>query len=212
MARVKVQNDALKRVVNGPADEMQIEHVALGKERLHRLAVQLEDALGIRQIRLPALGQADARAPVLEERTAQLVFQRLNVLADGRLGQIHPARGFRKAAIAANGDEGFELTELHGGFPSLPLIRISYYSAESGIKQAVLLCYTIYKGTKAIRKLRGVLVVSRPACPAGVGNGGGESALSLPPDAAPSLERDKRRGRPFRMREGFRSPEIEKRE
>lgn len=58
--------------------------------------------------------QAHALGDALEEGRAQLVFQREDVTAERRLGDVQPARGPAHVALFRHRDEGLEVRDAHG--------------------------------------------------------------------------------------------------
>lgn len=63
---------------------------------------------------LGALGIERRRSPrPIEQGRAELFFQRLNLLADGRSREIYQRRGAGKAAMIGDGEERLELPGVH---------------------------------------------------------------------------------------------------
>jgi hypothetical protein len=79
------------------------------------LVVQREQVVRVAQQALAVLGQALLAALLGKERMADLLFEPLHLLRDGRLRalQVHGRGG--KAAVADNGREGAQQFKVEGG-------------------------------------------------------------------------------------------------
>ena len=61
-----------------------------------------------------AVGQADPFGMAMQQREPQLPFQRLDLLAQGRLLQAEQCGGARHLAGLGDGDEIAEMSQIHG--------------------------------------------------------------------------------------------------
>ena len=73
----------------------------------------VEELLRERQELRPGPGQRDGLARPLEEVDAELRLERLDLLADGRLGDVDLLRGTAEMELAGDGHEVLELAEFH---------------------------------------------------------------------------------------------------
>ena len=81
-----------------------------------RALAQVDQPLGVVGQHPPGVGQHAAPARAVEQRPADLVLELLDRLADGRLGPVERLGGGREAALADDGEKGFELKEFHRVF------------------------------------------------------------------------------------------------
>lgn len=65
------------------------------------------------QERLARRQQTHAARRALEQPGAELIFEREDVTAERRLGEVEPARGAAHVALFGHRDEGLDLREAH---------------------------------------------------------------------------------------------------
>ena len=76
-----------------------------------RSSVSAEDATALGQVELAFRRQAEATRLAAEELHAELLLQRLDLPADGRLGEEQFRRGLGEAEVARGGVEAFQRIE-----------------------------------------------------------------------------------------------------
>lgn len=69
--------------------------------------------LGVVEQPLPCLGQFQFASSAVEKRCIQICFQRLHLFAHARLGKVDALSGPRDVEVGSNGDERFQMSELH---------------------------------------------------------------------------------------------------
>ena len=67
---------------------------------------------GVLRVEIAGLGEAHALARAVEELDAQLVLQRINLVADGGLREAQLLRRARKVQVAGHGQEAFQLCRI----------------------------------------------------------------------------------------------------
>ncbi len=82
------------------------------------LLAKIEHALGIVDEQLAGVGELAAAGAAGEERLAHPVFEAANGDADGGLGAEELLGGAGEAALASDGEEDVEFSEVHGVLPS----------------------------------------------------------------------------------------------
>ena len=65
------------------------------------------------QERLPCGEQAHAAGGAREEPGAQFLLEREDVAAEGRLGEVEPARGTAHMALFGHSDKGLKVRQAH---------------------------------------------------------------------------------------------------
>ena len=73
----------------------------------------IENPPGMGQQARAGIGQPDLPLASFQQGRTQLIFERGQSLADGRLGQVQCLRCFRERALVHNGDKGFEGIGIH---------------------------------------------------------------------------------------------------
>ena len=72
-----------------------------------------EDRAGLLQEEAPRLREPDAPPVPFEQRRAQLVLDRLDLLAERRLAHVQAARGPAEVELLGDGDEVAQLADVH---------------------------------------------------------------------------------------------------
>ena len=68
--------------------------------------------MGLAQEQFPGLGQLDGSSRPVQERSAQLAFQMLDLLRERRLGDAEALRGAPEVPLLGDGDEVAEVAQL----------------------------------------------------------------------------------------------------
>jgi hypothetical protein len=89
------------------------ERPALAGDALAQLVRLVEDAHGVGERRLAGARQTHAALATDEERLAQLLLERLDLVADGRLRQVQPLGGTGEVEGLGDHAKGTELRKLH---------------------------------------------------------------------------------------------------
>ena len=82
-------------------------------ERGLRILAEIDELLGVFLQNAASVGENAIARRTIEERLADLQFKFADGLADGRLGAKQFFGGARKAALAGDGEEDFELGKIH---------------------------------------------------------------------------------------------------
>jgi len=98
-------------------DETNIQHAAAGiRFLIHRVFDVLqfgEDGCGAGEQAAPGIGQHHAAGQAVEERLAQFLLQFLNLLAEGRLGNVAAFGGAAETSRFGNRHEISQLVNFH---------------------------------------------------------------------------------------------------
>ncbi len=99
------------------ADDFAADRARMAAQRLRAG----DDALGVGQELAPGRRQHHAARRPLEQRDAELVLQRLDLRADGRLADVQLLGGPRQLAEFGDRRKAAQLVELHGWARDLDL-------------------------------------------------------------------------------------------
>ena len=102
-----------------------------------------ERAFGVGQQRLAVAREREPVRGPREQRHAERLLQMLDLQADGGLGQVKLHRGTREIALACDGDECPEQSQIHILILAAPYSAVEHYSLDLSTRSAVRFTFSI---------------------------------------------------------------------